>query len=798
MLLAGITALSAGCNNTRHLAENQYLLHKNRVVLVSDKPIANKGERKENLYKIIAQKPNTDAIDILPFKTPLKLWRYNHKYKKLHNLPDSSLPKSYERPVILDTAMIPRVIQNMKSYLFNQGYFYARIRDSIVYSRKKAVVTYIIQMGDNYLINKVNYDIDDSDILGIVRANADASGLTKEREFTYSLLDDERSRITALIRNSGYYRFTQENVTFKIDTFDKAFFRDLESPFENAVNFIKSQKINTKPTIDIDVIIRLAEDTNAYRKYTINSVHVYPDYKGPADLKDSSMLTKTIGNVQFKYHDYYVRPRVLYQHIYLNPGHYYSQADFNKTNAKLNELGIFQYVRIDARENRANRGTLDYNILLNRTKKHDLLYNYEISSGSTYALGNSIGATFRDKNFMRGANLLTIGASGGLEAAYNESIGRQLYQHLNLLTIYYGLNASLDFPKFLAPVASSLFTNSNLPHTIVSGGENALERINYFTLVNTSANFAYSWRETQTTSWTFSPSFINIIRLPVKTDSFNRLLNSNSYLKNSYEETFIEGENISFTYDNIVKKHGVNYSYLRLGLEEAGALMGVVNKVGEALNGLYKFGNYARYAKFDFDGRHYFTFPHSVLAVRFYGGIGLPYDDTGALPYIKQYFAGGPYSLRGWTIRTLGPGSYFDPAAKDNPSQIDRTGDIKLESNAEYRFPITPLFAGNVKMNGAFFADAGNIWLAKKDKGGKYAGGEIELSTFGQTLAADMGLGFRFDIASFITLRLDVAIPVKKPYVHTSGGWVFNQVDFGNSTWRKDNIVPIITIGYPF
>ena len=212
----------------------------------------------------------------------------------------------------------------------------------------------------------------------------------------------------------------------------------------------------------------------------------------------------------------------------------------------------------------------------------------------------------------------------------------------------------------------------------------------------------------------------------------------------------------------------------------------------------YQPGRFAQYTKFDFDARHYFTLPHSVFAFHFYGGIGLPNGQSSALPYIKQYFAGGPYSLRGWRIRTLGPGSSVSSAdtGANAVTTIDRTGDIKLEWNGEYRFPITPLFAGAVKMNGAIFADAGNIWLAKKDT--TYVGGEFEFSTLGQDIAADIGVGARFDIASFLTLRLDVAMPVKKPYIHTNSGWVFDQIDIWDSHWRSDNIVFNISIGYPF
>ena len=790
-----VIVVFCACNSTKHIPDGQYLLRKNKVILHSDRPIANKGEMKDILSKAIIQKPNTDGAEVLPFSTPTKLWRYNRRYEKLHTRPDSLLPKSTERPVLLDTSLMQRSALNMKVYLFNQGYFYAKVKDTFYYKHKKAYTTYTVQTGPNYLINSVNYNIADSSIAKIIAAHRSETILRKGLDFNYTELEDERSRITSLIRNNGYWRFTQDNVNFikGLDTVDKTVFKDAESPFEAAAHFMASTQRRKRPTIDITGYIQQSDDSFSFRKYTIASVTVYPDFQSNMDLTDTSMITKEIGGVTYKYHKDYVHAKVLDKHIFVVPGELYSQGDQDKTYTKLSELGIFQYVRPDFSLASRNSSLLNCNILLNRAKKHDVSTNYEISSGSTYSLGNSLGVNYRDRNFAKGANLLTIGVNGGVELAYNT--GNDFIKNFSLLTKYYGLNASIDFPKFLSPFAASLFPDNNLPHTVISGGENVIDRVNYFTLINTSATFAYSWRRSQTITWTLSPAFVNIISLPVETDSFKKVLSTNDYLRNSYKENFIEGENLTFTYDDIAKTHAHNYSFLKLGVEEAGALLGGINQLGVALNNLYSI-QYAQYYKFDFDARHYFTLPHSVFAFRFYGGVGVPYGQSDALPYIKQYFAGGPYSLRGWRIRTLGPGSYYDITAGSNTDQIDRTGDIKLELNGEFRFPISMLFAGAVKMNGVIFGDAGNIWLAKKDP--SYVGGNFDINYLGQDIAADIGGGFRFDIASFLTFRVEAAIPVKKPYVDNNYGWVFNQIDIFNSTWRVNNLIVFASIGYPF
>ncbi len=793
-VLTALAILSA-CRSTKHLKENEYLLWKNKLELRTDKVMLNKGEIKDNLESIIAQKPNSNYLDLSPVKVPMKLWRYNRRYKKLSTRPDSLLPKSVERPVFLDTNTIGKSAQNMKAYLFNQGYFYARVSDTIIYKKKKAIVSYKIDAGSNYIINKINYKVDDSGIKSVIVSHQKGASIETGKEFTYGQLESERSRLTAIINNHGYRRFTLENITFKIDTMEKSMFRVASSPFENAVNFIAQSKSNKKSTIDIDVIVRKVDDTLAYNIFYINAISVYPDAAtGSGNKNDTPKIIKKLGGIEFRYYNEYVHPKVLYEHIFMNPGNLYSKENEDKTSAKLGELGIFQNVRVQPRENRITRDSVEYNIFLTKAPKHDFTTNYEISNGTTYFLGNSLSLNYMNKNFLKGANLLSIGANGGLETNYNDAAAGDIFKRFSLLTMYYGLNASIDFPKFLAPVPKSLFSRSNLPHTIFSLGENVIDRVDYFKLLNTSAHFSYNWHETDIKTWSFAPAFVNVIRVPYISPLFQNILDSNQYLKNSYRKTFIEGESITYKIDNNVKKHGINYSYLRLSFEEAGGIVGAVNKFGAAVYGFDTIP-YAQYTKFDFDGRHYLTVKHSVFAFRFYGGVGLPYGLSESLPYIKQYFVGGPYSMRGWRIRTLGPGSFRDTLNR-LPNLVDRTGDIKLELNSEYRFPVAPLFAGAVKLNGALFADVGNMWLSRANK--DYPGGEFAFSKLGQDLAMDLGVGSRFDIASFLTFRVDVAVPVKKPSITENSGWVFRDVDFSNPTWRKDNVILNISIGYPF
>ena len=791
VLFSSLLIALTGCDATKHLKEGQYLLKKNNLKLDTDKGITKRGELKDNIERLIVQKPNTHLVMSY---MPYKVWLYNLRYKKFEK--DSAnfqlKSKTVERPVVYDSSLVTRSVNNIRSYLFNQGYFYPKVSDTTRFKGRKAYVDYIIETGVNFLINKTTLDVDDSAIYTIVNNSMDQSVLQGGTEFSMSLLEQERSRITNVLREHGYYKFTQENIVdFTLDTFNKELLRDIDNPFESAINFIALQKKQKKPTLDINIVIR-AENRDAYKRYVINRVSIYPDFVSREDAQDSTLLTTVVDDVRFRYHKYYIRENIILKHVFLQKGELYRQSDYDATINKLNQLGVFQTIRIilpDDTSNKEENGVKYLNaiIVMSPANKYEFNANFEVSTGTTYVLGVMPTISFRDHNLAKGANLLTTSVSGGLESTYSTSKGENFFQHFSLITKTFGVNVSVDFPKFIVPFKVR-FAKKNLPRTIIGVGTTLLDRVQYFTLANTSANLSYNWKETSRKSWDFSPAFMNIIRLPFVSDSFQRRLDSNQFLKNSYRETFIEGENLSFTYSNQFDNKGRSYTYAKLGLEEAGALMSGLDNLGVTNI------TYSQYLKLDFDVRRYINRRRSQIAGRFYGGVGIPYGRSPTLPYVKQYFVGGAYSIRGWRIRTLGPGSYYNPADEGSSSFIDRTGDVKLEMNGEYRFDIIQLFSGSIKLKGAVFADAGNIWLAQSSA--NYPQGEFAFSKLGNDIAISAGAGARLDLAGFFIFRIDGAVPVKVPYnnLHSYGGWTS---PFNKPSWFND-IVLNFAIGYPF
>ena len=784
-----LVAAWTGCQSTKHLKEGEYLLRDNDIKIKSTQPIPNRGELRDNTERLVAQKSNKYALGYFP----IRLWLYNYRYDKYQKDPTNYQlqSKTVEAPVIYDSTLIPRSMQNMKGYLYNQGFFYAKIDDTTVFKKQKAYVTYNIDAGIFYYLRESRYDIKDSLVRKIVLDGAKETLLKPGVPYSKSLVDEERRRIVNLMLDKGFYRFSTDNISFLIDTFKKEMLQDIESPFESAIN--TADIANQRPELDVTVIIRADEEPAAFKRYTVSRVTVYPDFIDVRDVRDSTMIEKKMENTLFKYHKYYVSEKVLYRNIYLKRGFIYSQSDYNETINKLNELGVFNTVNIYMREDTSHPGEnlLIVGISMTKAKKRDFSTNIEVTNGNTYTLGNALSLNFSDKNIGRGANLLRMSLSGGIESMYDNTRSTNFFEKFYLRTTYYGFNTSLDFPKFLVPFKVDP-NKRNLPRSILSFGTNLMDRLNYFTMVTTTAGLSYSWRETKTKTWEVSPAFINIIRLPSISDSFQLRLNENQLLQNTYRESSIEGENVAFTFTDREKNRGRSYSYARLALEEAGSILTFIQRAGRIFDNSFNL-DYFQYFKLDFDVQHFFIRHHSSVALRFYGGVGIPYAGSSTLPYIKQYYVGGGYSMRGWRVRTLGPGSSVDSSGD---VFIDRTGDIKLEMNGEYRYDIVRMFSGALNLKGALFADAGNIWLANKSSDSP--GGEFAFNKLGQDIAVDLGTGIRMDIAGFFLLRLDLAIPVKKPYVLTNGGWVFDKMAPFDGNWRANNMILNFAIGYPF
>lgn len=798
-----ITMLAVwGCRSTKTVNDGQYLLRSNSVRLKSPAHINQKGELGDNISKLAIQKPNDYFFDFSPagigIGSPFKLRHYNRIYKryqrdtaniKLKNKIISKIElKKIEPPVIYDSSLNAKTVANMKTYLFNKGYFYANIKDTTTYRNKKAFVTYNVNTGINYLINNVIYDIDDSAALNLVSGYLKETALIKGTYFSYDLLDLERTRIVNILRDWGFYKITADNISFKLDTLNKQYLKDADNTIGNALSIISSKE-KRKPALNIKIVVRADDEKREnYKRYGLRTITVCPDLKRNSDFKDTTLIHKVFQKIDFRYHNYYVREKVIANHMVIAVGRYYSQNEYDQSISKLNDLGIFQSVRIVYQEDSAHDYWLNCYVYMTPNDKMDWTTSWELSNGSNYLAGTNLSLRYMDRNVGKGADLFTASLNGGLESFYDSTAKK-----IDILSQNIGFNTSIDFPKFLFPIRQENISSWNSPRTIIGAGVNRVDRINYFKLTNYSTYLTYKWQEIKTRMWEVSPVFIN--KVVAKSEpSFQTILDNNQILANTYKPTFIEGENFAVTITDKELKHGRNYNYLRLGFEEAGIVMKGLNTIISSLD-----KTYAQYVKFDIDAQRFFNRRHSAFAFRFQTGVGLPYGSNTTLPYIKQYFVGGAYSLRGFRIRTLGPGSSKVVDASNTSLVIDRTGDIKLELNSEYRFDIIKLFGGSIKLNGALFGDIGNIWTANDANGNTEGKFDIRyINKIADDLAADAGLGIRLDVGFFV-VRFDYAMPVKRPlYSDGSGGWVIRDFkNFGQQIVKNDWVMNF-AIGYPF
>lgn len=795
-LLAAI-ALLQSCHSTRYLPEGSYLLRSNTVKVKAPSDVKEKATLTDNLSALIAQKPNKRFLGI-----PVQLYLYNLRHNRYQEDTSNYQIRSgtVEKPVIFDSSLVRRTVQNMQAYLFNTGFFYAQVRDTVTFQKKKARVTYRVETGSVYHIDSVSYDVDDSLVRSYILHDSTGSLLQQNAVFNMALLEEERDRLTANMRNLGYYRFTNENISFEIDTFYRraALLRDSAQLPLFQVDSLQEARDGR---LAVRVVVRRGTETAPYYRYQIGRIRVFPDFRDRSDYGDSTLLEKRVGDMVVRYHDYWLKEDVIFRNVFLDSGALYSQSDYDQTITQLNELGVFQYVRIAFGEDTSipGRHVLNCGIFMTPTLRYDFNTNFEVSSASTYTAGTAVSFGIRNRNLFRSANQLSVTATAGIELIYDERLGNDFFRKFYTQSRNLGLSTSLTVPRFLVPFRLRRVSKTTLPRTVFSLGTNVLDRANYFTLNNTSASLAYRWRQTPTQTWELTPLFVSVFRLPSISEDFQKRLDTNTFLANSYRDVTLAGENLTFTFSNSAQSTTQNksrdYSYLRLSVEEAGGLLYGVSALSTDLRSRV-LSNAASYVRLDADLRHFHPWGRKLLAMRFAVGVGLPYGNNTSLPYVKQYFAGGAYSVRGWRVRTLGPGSYYNADTGRQASYlIDRTGDIRLETSAELRFDLFRLFGGSVKFAGATFADAGNVWLARENA--SYPGGEFRFSKLYGDLAVSAGAGLRLNFGDFIILRVDGAVPMKKPY-GPNDGWVFKDIRLTDPTWRADNLVLSFAIGYPF
>lgn len=755
-----ISLLLASCSGTRHLPEGEKLYTGAEIKLESvDKP--NTRLAKAAAESAVRPSPNKVFLGIRP-----KLWMYNAAGEEPKTKLEKWLRKKGEEPVLMSSVKPGATSAIIDAKLFNLGIFKSYTESKTIEKKRTAKVIYTSNIHDPYVVTNLEYAIQDDSLSRLILAEKDNSVIKPGQDYNLDNLRNERMRIDAFLKNKGYFYFNPDYLLFKADTSD--------------VNKTVAFKLALKDSLP----------KSALTVYRLNNVNINQNYSLNERRTRNNPDTMIVQDMVFfgKEERMAIKPQVLARSIYLHKHDIFSRQNHLITLNRLMSMGNFKLVQVNFAESTDSvPGLLDANILMTPMPKRTFRAEIDMVSKSNNYSGPRMNLSILNRNTFGGAELLNLKLAGSFEAQLGN-------RNENLYSYSYNPQLELTFPRFLVPFNIRKTSSIYIPKTSLLLSYNFLKRVNYFDMRTFRLVCGFKWKENIRKEHELNPIDISYTSVGNQSDLFTKLINANPFLEKSYEEQFIAGGSYSFTYNEQMLTGKKLQSYFHIGTELAGNVfsLGKViggKKISSDDPGKVVGSVYSQYAKLSLDGRTYFTFKDkNKMALRLFAGIATPFGNSSVMPYSKQFFSGGPNSIRAFQINSVGPGTYFQNP--DSLGLLQLGGDIKLEMNAEYRFGIYRFFKG------ALFVDAGNVWLQKSNPSD--LGTPFRFSGFMNELAVGAGVGMRIDVSFFI-LRFDLAMPLrKKPELEDNFRWVTNEIDFGSSTWRKDNLVLNVAIGYPF
>lgn len=746
------------CSSTKYVPNNEKLLCKVKIESNSKNIVVGDFEN------YIRQKPNSKLFNLIK----AELYIYNMSGKKNSGW-NRFLRRIGEAPVIYNEEMTQLTKREMTKEMNNLGYMSATVDVIKKHKKRKIDVKYVISAGQPHIIESFTQNVSDEKLMSIIETEKDKSFIRKGDVFNTNKLDEERIRIANLIRNKGYYDFTKEYVTFIADTVSNTKKVNLTM---NVSCYNKDNKDKEK-TIEPYTIsrIKITEDLPFYTQTAQKEI-----------LKDSITYNEKV----FEYiRKPYISPRVLDDMISFNKGDLYNEQKLQRTYSNLIRLSAIRYANI--RYTKKPDNTLECLISITRNKDKNISFSIEgTNSASDY--GAALSVNFQNRNLFKGSELFQI----KLRGAYEKISGlKQGYFSNNFRE--YGIETSINFPRFLFPFLRDEYKKSIRANTEFGFQFNNQLRPEFTrTLLNTF--WSYKWSNNRKSSHRFDLINISFLYLPSISERFREeyIKNGNSlFFTYNYQDRFIINWGYYYYYNSDGNANVVNRPFnprattFRVGVEFAGNLMNGVSKIfnfKKNENGEYKLFNvpYSQYLKINTNYLKSFRFDkYNSISLHLGLGLAIPYGNSKTIPFEKQFFSGGANSVRGWSIRELGPGAYIG-----NGDLLTKSGEIKLDVNLEYR---TKLFW---KFRGAAFIDAGNVWNIRTYK--HQPNGVFRFNKFYKQIAVAYGLGIRLD-ADILVVRLDGGMKAINP-MYDSGK---DRYPIINPNFKRDFALHI-AVGYPF
>ncbi len=819
-----LAVVVASCGPTRRLSDDEYWLRKNEIDMLDDSEI-----RRSSLNEIIRQQPNRRFLGVFH----LSVWAHNlpnpevvernaqkkrkrHEEKSQERIEKGKQPRRYKRtfgewlryglgtaPVVLDTMQAEQAARQMSLFMLKEGYFQNEVTHDIEYfGRKRARVIYSVKSGPAHRIRHLTQRIPDPNLKYITDREAGSSLIHSGQRFSVTRMDRERDRLMRFFKNEGFFDLSKEEIYFQVDSTIGNLQVDM---------LMGIQPLRRPYALNPDSLIELNHIRYRLNEVTVNRTHIAPrpgmDAIVPTDTVRYEPYT-FVGNPAM-----YVKPGILAQQIRFEPGQLYSRERLENTHRSLAGLEAFSGVNIRFErlpETTEGEGLLNCQVLLTPAPKQQIVFETRGTHQSGF-FGTAGSITYRNRNLFKGAEVFRIRLSGAFEAqqlltggGVQEELSGLLQDQTVFNTVEFVPEVSLTIPKFLFPIRIDRIAKSARPFTDLSLSYGFQQRPD-FTRNMLRARMSYRWRESDFKTWIVTPAEISFIKI-FKSDAFQQRLDAlnDLFLNASYSDHLISAFKVSYIFNNQILTRRTNTFFYRGNAETAGnVLTGVMGITGQERDTLGSFRlfdiRYANYVRTDHDLRYYRRFnENSSLVLRFFGGIGIPLRNLEVLPFERSFFGGGANGIRAWLIQTLGPGSY-----RTVFTTFDRIGEMHLEGNIEYRQKIFSI------LEGAFFVDAGNIWLLRPDP--VRPGGDLALDRFAGEIAIGAGVGARLNFDFFI-IRFDLAMQMRDPSMAPGERWAFQPKDDYNSRVDDFNAAnPVrranyysprlnlnLGIGYPF
>ncbi len=808
-----LTAISA-CNTTKYLDDGEAFLSKNTIVLNKEPKIKERNALFYELETLYKQRPNDNFFN-LPWISKRYFWYRNQEPSDTTKYKKWVLRQFAEKPAVFDDAKAYETAETMEFYLQNRGWFNADVYH--VKNRKRKAgkhvgVTYYVNPKERYLIDTVNFISKDEGIEKILNEIQSKTNLKKEKPVDGRIYEQEVTRISKYLRNNGYYNF-----------------------YPRYVAPLSGDSMEHRVKIDLEVL--LPNKNEIHQTYELGKITVYPQLF----LSDSiQFYTDTIiDGITFRLpngEDFLVKPRVLLRNIFMANGDLFAQSAKDRTNAALGKLGVYKIINIIERPDLEQSNVLNVDIRLTPRKALEFGADGDVNTSSTTLLGGRFfgagaGLLIKDRNLFSGAELLVINSN--LNFDFDVSQFDNIDSLVN--TLDFKIQADVYLPKFVDYLGLWKTLNKlNLANdsfyerlkekssTRLSLSYNYVDRFGFYRLNSLNGSFGYEIPQTKTRRYSITHFGLNFFS-PITEDGLIPILESNPFFARTFaERQLFTGallRNFEYTYTSPVNRRGENFSFTG-SVEFSGAEVLAVNEIYNGITGnntVFEIKGrnepiaFSQFTVLEADARLYRQVSQTQqLAFRAYAGIGVPFGNSEDVPYVKQFYTGGPYSIRAWRARELGPGGYRDPQTigpMANALVFSQTGNFKLEANAEYRFNMFDLFG--FEWDGAFFLDVGNVWTLKEDEDrllSKLSWSpefdiidgmtvKIQDNLFNQ-MAVGSGFGTRVDFLYFV-FRLDVGLPLRNPYP---------TIDLTGETmyWRRFSDLRVrdltfnIDLGYPF